>query len=348
MAGLQEILSDPNYVNANAATKAAIFDKFAPLDSNYTKANSETQNAIRSKFGVGALLNSTDSRANVSAESDVPNIASRMRELQAEKGATVTPDQKAIANKGLLRRANDEILGAFEVPTTMITGAVGALAGIPMGIYESVKQGKYGTQEGVAIAQKRAEEVSKGMTYAPQTPEGRRNLQAVGDVINSEALRPLQGAVNLPINQLVPKGSIAPAVNYAKNIVGEETRLAAQPITKALDARAAAKVTERTAQSFERGPQIDAANDANRLGILVDPAISNPTKGNKLRELLVDPIELHNKLAKENEVKYGDVAKAEMGIPKTTPLTSSAPFDQARTKAAAPYEEIKKLGTICA
>lgn len=52
MADLSSILSDPNYVNANAATKAAIFDKFSALDKNFTGANPETQQAIRVKFGV--------------------------------------------------------------------------------------------------------------------------------------------------------------------------------------------------------------------------------------------------------------------------------------------------------
>ena len=52
MADLSSILNDPNYVNANAETKAAIFDKFSALDKNFTGANPETQQAIRVKFGV--------------------------------------------------------------------------------------------------------------------------------------------------------------------------------------------------------------------------------------------------------------------------------------------------------
>ena len=52
MADLSSILSDPNYVNANPATKAAIFDKFSALDKNFTGANPETQQAIRVKFGI--------------------------------------------------------------------------------------------------------------------------------------------------------------------------------------------------------------------------------------------------------------------------------------------------------
>jgi len=51
-ASLADILEDPNYVNANAATKKAIFDKFAAQDPNYNKANAATQEAIRIKFGV--------------------------------------------------------------------------------------------------------------------------------------------------------------------------------------------------------------------------------------------------------------------------------------------------------
>ena len=52
MANLSSILNDPNYVNANAETKAAIFEKFSAQDKNFIGANPETQQAIRIKFGV--------------------------------------------------------------------------------------------------------------------------------------------------------------------------------------------------------------------------------------------------------------------------------------------------------
>jgi len=52
MASLSEILNDPNYINANEETKAAIFTKYAPQDENYTQANAATQAAIRNRFGV--------------------------------------------------------------------------------------------------------------------------------------------------------------------------------------------------------------------------------------------------------------------------------------------------------
>ena len=55
MPTLLEILSDPNYVNANQATKEAIFNKYAGQDENYTGANEATQAAIRQKFGIGQV-----------------------------------------------------------------------------------------------------------------------------------------------------------------------------------------------------------------------------------------------------------------------------------------------------
>ena len=53
MPSLLEILNDPNYVNANEATKAAIFNRYSAQDKNYTGANESTKEAIRKRFGLG-------------------------------------------------------------------------------------------------------------------------------------------------------------------------------------------------------------------------------------------------------------------------------------------------------
>ena len=52
MASAAEILKSPDYINANAETKRAIFDKHVASDPNYADANAETQRAIRAKFGI--------------------------------------------------------------------------------------------------------------------------------------------------------------------------------------------------------------------------------------------------------------------------------------------------------
>jgi hypothetical protein len=57
---LEQLLSDKNYINANEATKEAIFNKFAVTDPNYAKANDATQSAIRQKFGLTAPQTAED------------------------------------------------------------------------------------------------------------------------------------------------------------------------------------------------------------------------------------------------------------------------------------------------
>jgi hypothetical protein len=52
MVNASEILKSPDYINANAATKLAIFEKHVASDENYANANAQTQRAIRAKFGV--------------------------------------------------------------------------------------------------------------------------------------------------------------------------------------------------------------------------------------------------------------------------------------------------------
>ena len=69
-ATLADIIKDPNYVNANAATKTAIFDKFSASDSNYTGANDATKAAIRAKFGVGAPAETTIKAPEVTVTPD--------------------------------------------------------------------------------------------------------------------------------------------------------------------------------------------------------------------------------------------------------------------------------------
>jgi hypothetical protein len=54
MPTAQEILQDPNYVNANAATKKAIFDKHIAGTPDYSQANPATQAAIQKRFGLAA------------------------------------------------------------------------------------------------------------------------------------------------------------------------------------------------------------------------------------------------------------------------------------------------------
>jgi len=53
--GLLDIQNDPDYLNANEATKRAIFDEYSKDDPDYVNANQATKDAIRQQFGVSSL-----------------------------------------------------------------------------------------------------------------------------------------------------------------------------------------------------------------------------------------------------------------------------------------------------
>jgi hypothetical protein len=112
MATLASILTDPNYVSANPATKQAIFDKYAAQDANFANANPATQEAIRVKFGV------TQARPS-SAVDQIPGYGRPVPAAQTQQDAIPTRRQ-AIAQ--------------FMAPTVEALGTVGGAAlGTPAG-----------------------------------------------------------------------------------------------------------------------------------------------------------------------------------------------------------------------
>lgn len=103
MANLLEILNDPNYVNANEATKEAIFNKYSSQDKNYFGANEATQSAIRSKFGVGAPV-------------------AAQAELEPSKDTGIL----SMIGRGVARGAKQTGSALFDVLPAMAASAVGA------------------------------------------------------------------------------------------------------------------------------------------------------------------------------------------------------------------------------
>jgi hypothetical protein len=111
MATLADIIEDPNYVNANAATKQAIFDKYAAQDSNYTKANAATQEAIRVKFGVA------QPRA---AEPEVPKPRAAESEVPGPR-----------TQQGVWQTVRPWVAEGVPMATSLGLGIYGGIAGLP-------------------------------------------------------------------------------------------------------------------------------------------------------------------------------------------------------------------------
>jgi hypothetical protein len=95
-------------------------------------------------------------------------------------------------------------------------------------------------------------------------------------------------------------------------------------------------------KDYARGPQLDAAADAQRLGIALNPIDIEPSVGSRATSAMagekgVEAITSVNK----NQVR--NVALNDMGLPPTTQLNSPKAFQDARAQVAKPYDEVRNL-----
>lgn len=103
----------------------------------------------------------------------------------------------------------------------------------------------------------------------------------------------------------------------------------------------------RSAESYAKGPQIDAAAEAQRLKLALNPADIDPSISSRAYSAAAGP-RGPEALAEVNRPRVNEIAKNELGLDSTTSLTSDVPFNDARAKLAAPYDEVRKLPTMVA
>jgi hypothetical protein len=108
------------------------------------------------------------------------------------------------------------------------------------------------------------------------------------------------------------------------------------------EARAQAKRERQSLEDYARGPQIDAAAEAQRLKIVLNPTDIESSVGTRLTAMAAGP-RAPEALANANKNQVRNVALGDMDLPLTTQLNSPKAFQQARTQVAAPYEQVKKL-----
>jgi hypothetical protein len=213
----------------------------------------------------------------------------------------------------------DYAAGIPEAALTTITGGLG----IPISAAAGILTGKLGQGPNKQIQ----EQIMKAVTYQPQSETGREILGGVGNALSG-----------IP-SYLGTMGAFrpGPAINALRN----ETQMA----------RGFQLFPDKTAQlitqSYENANLIDAANAAKRLGVSINPAVSNPTKTNKLIGTLAGSPE--PKMARTNEPQWTREAKRDMGLPPNTTLNEQA-FDQALKDPliVKPYETVRNLGLVTA
>lgn len=136
------------------------------------------------------------------AAADVPLVD------QIPTGNTAPPLKSQPAAKPAPDGILAKVGGVLEAPLSMATAIPAGVVGNVAGLFSGLTSGKFGTQEGVKIAENRAHEVSNALTYQPRTQTGNKLLQTVGDVVNAS------GIVGVPAMELARLSStMVPAKN---------------------------------------------------------------------------------------------------------------------------------------
>jgi hypothetical protein len=100
-----------------------------------------------------------------------------------------------------------------------------------------------------------------------------------------------------------------------------------------------------SAEDYARGPQIDAAREAQRLGIALSPEDIQPSIGTRTISAIAGE-QGARAITTINKNQVRKVALNELGLPENTQFDSKQPFIDARIKVAEPYNQVRQLPTM--
>jgi len=274
----------------------------------------------------------------------------RMAELEAKASGQATPtggipvgrqgvDQFGIpgtikpAEPDAPRSLYQQVMGNIETIPALAAGAVGGVVAPIAQLGYELTQGKAFTPQGKAEAAQFGKQV-QSQFYQPRTPEAQRNVQAIGEVVV-----PLAG---LHLNG--PANALAPVTRAIGDVARAEGSLVSNATSNALAARAAKTQAANVAGSYAAAPIIDAAQAANRTGLAVNPAITNPTLRNRAKGMVVGTA-FDEAAAKANAKQTTDLVRKDLGVAADQPLNATA-VESALDKASKPYDVVRQIPNL--
>jgi hypothetical protein len=223
-----------------------------------------------------------------------------------------------------------KLMAPLETAVTLGTSAITAPIVEGAKIYGTLTSGKYGTQAGIRAGEKTGRKVQQ-FFQSPVSPESEAQTQAIGNALASTGLQ------GVPLNMMGNMATLArPSVQQVA------------PVIKApLEARQQRVQAQRVKESELAAPRIDAAKDAREVGLALDPAISNPSAGSRIRTGIVGTAGLQGNLSKINLPTFAKVAREDMGLPETIKLDAKA-FETARSapEISGAYDKVRAIPQI--
>ena len=166
-----------------------------------------------------------------------------------------------------------------------------------------------------------------------------QNFQKGAKFISEKTGLPQADVENMIGSATVAAPKVVQAAQPYVAPVMEQAAIGAKlPFADRLQARAEAA----SLKDYARGPQIDAAANAQRLGIAIDPTNIEPSASSRFYSGMAGP-RGPEALSAANKNQVRNVALNEMGLPPTTQLDGATAFDTARANVSKPYDQVKEL-----
>lgn len=146
---------------------------------------------------------------------------------------------------------------------------------------------------------------------------------------------------------LLAPGTVKAGVKAATPFVKEATSNVVAGVQAPFENQLNVRAQRLSAEDFARGPQIEAAKEAQRLGIALKPTDLQPSVGAKITTSMGGTEGLE-RIASANKNNVRKIALNEMDLPPNTQLNGAEAFNLARDKVAKPYNEIRQLPTMVA
>ena len=244
----------------------------------------------------------------------------------AETEVPPTPEKKL----GVIGRAKDILKGAVEIPTTMaynlVTAPVAAVAtgGKPEQWSGALKAPESETAQYVLGKMAEGAEALKIPALTPGM------LVATGGNLVRPAIQQGAGIANR---------LAAPAVEAGVNALAPVVEKVKAP----LEARKERIAAEKSAESYRRAPQIEAAQGLADIGVAVNPATSNPKLKTKMRQFFSGKGQTDEKIAEFNRQPVHNAIAEDLGLPPESTTLKEPAFDLARAQVAPAYDAVRNV-----
>ena len=100
-------------------------------------------------------------------------------------------------------------------------------------------------------------------------------------------------------------------------------------------------------KDYQRGPQIDAAAEAQRLNLVIDPVNIKPGAGTRMLSALAGDSGTAQ-FVKANKNTVREISLREMGLPLDRQLNGPAAFNESLSRLAGPQQSIRQMPTMIA